>query len=110
MAAEKVLGEFEQVVMLAIMRLGEDAYGMSIRDEVLARTGRSVALGAIYPTLDRLERKGFVRSQRARANVARGGRPRRMVHLEVAGHAVLRRGREDFLALWSGFEPGPVGS
>lgn len=110
MAAEKVLGEFEQVVMLAIMRLGTDAYGMSIRDEVLARTGRNVALGAIYPTLDRLEKKGFVRSERARADPARGGRPRRMVRLEAAGHAALNRSRDDFLALWSGFEPGQMGS
>jgi PadR family transcriptional regulator PadR len=110
MAAEKGLGEFEQVVMLAVMRLGEDAYGMSIRDEVLSRTGRSVALGAIYPTLDRLEKKGFIRSERARSDLARGGRPRRMVRLEVAGHVALNRGREDFLALWSGFEPKQVGS
>lgn len=110
MSPEKGLGEFEQVVMLAIMRLREDAYGMSIRDEVLARTGRSVALGAIYPTLDRLEKKGFIRSERAKSDAVRGGRPRRMVRLEMAGHAALNRGREDFLALWSGFEPGKVGS
>lgn len=110
MSSEKGLGEFEQVVMLAIMRLGDDAYGMSIRDEVLARTGRGVALGAIYPTLDRLERKGFIRSERTRSDAARGGRPRRMVRMEIAGHAALNRGREDFLALWSGFEPEQVGS
>ena len=110
MAADKVLGEFEQVVMLAIMRLGQDAYGMSIRDEVFGRTGRMVALGAIYPTLDRLEKKGFVRSERSRADESRGGRPRRLVRLEIAGQRALNRGREDFLALWSGFEPSEVRS
>lgn len=108
MSEDKPLGEFEQVLMLAIMRLGEDAYGASIRQEVLARAGRDVSLGAIYPTLDRLEKKRLIRSERSRPDPSRGGRPRRMVKLEPSGQVALNRSREGFLSLWAGFEPEAV--
>ena len=65
-------GEFEQLLLLAIVHLGEDAYGVTIRQEVEARTGRDVAIGALYTSLDRLERKGFVRSAMSEPTPDRG--------------------------------------
>ena len=62
MSNREYLGEFEQVVLLAVMRLGDDAYGVTIRREIEERTGRTVTLGSIYPTLHRLEAKGLVSS------------------------------------------------
>jgi PadR family transcriptional regulator PadR len=104
--ARQKLGEFEQIVLLAVMRLGPDSYGVSIRREIEARTGRKVSLGAIYPTLDRLEAKGFVSSRHGEPTQERGGRSKRHFKLEPAGAAALRRSWETFTALWEGFEPG----
>lgn len=103
------LGEFEQVVLLAVMRLGPDSYGVAIRKEIEARTGRDVSLGAIYPTLDRLEAKGFVSSRRGPPTAERGGRAKRHFRLEPSGAEALRRSWEEFTSLWKGFEPGPLG-
>jgi DNA-binding PadR family transcriptional regulator len=89
-------GAFEQLVLLALLRLGPDAYGMTVRREIEARTGRAVALGAVYATLDRLERKGLVSSHAgADAPPERAGRARRYVRIEPAG----RRALADALAL-----------
>ena len=71
------LGEFEQIVLLAILRLGEFAYGVSIRDEIAACTGRAPAPGALYTTLDRLENKGMVGSRLVDPTPLRGGRAKR---------------------------------
>src|SRR3954467_11292118 len=71
------LGEFEQVVLLAVLRLGDDAYAVSIRDEIAECTGRDVARGSIYITLDRLETKGYLRSRLADPTPERGGRAKR---------------------------------
>ncbi len=71
------LGELEQLLLLAVMRLGDDAYGAAIRQEILDRTGRSITPGAIYPTLDRLERRGLLRSWAGDPRAERGGRARR---------------------------------
>lgn len=98
------LGEFEQIVLLAVMRLSPDAYGVTIRREIEARTGRSVSLGAIYPTLHRLESKKLVSSHRGEPTATRGGRARRHFEIEAAGMAALRRSREVMQALWQGFE------
>lgn len=103
------LGEFEQVVLLALMRLGEGAYGVTIRREIEARTRRSVSLGAIYPTLNRLERKGFVTSWTGQPTATRGGRAKRHFRLEPAGRAALRRSREMLESLWEGWYPDSGG-
>jgi DNA-binding PadR family transcriptional regulator len=79
------LGELEQVLLLALLRLGGDAYGAAIRAEILARTGRSITPGAIYPTLDRLEARGLLRSRVAGATAERGGRARRYFKVTPAG-------------------------
>ena len=84
------LGEFELVVLLAVLQLGDDAYGVPVREEIVRRTGREVARGAVYVTLDRLARKGYLRSQLADPTPERGGRPKRYFELTARGNKVLR--------------------
>jgi len=91
MSREYYLGSFEQVVLLAILRLREDAYGMRVRQEIETRGGRSVSLGAVYATLDRLETKGYVSSRAGDATPARGGRAKRFFRIESSGMAALQR-------------------
>lgn len=96
------LGEFEQMVLLALARLGEEAYGMSVRDEIEARTGREVAIGSVYSALDRLERQGLVRSWLGEPTPERGGRAKRHFALEPAGARALSAARVALDALWEG--------
>jgi len=98
------LGELELVVLLALLRLGEGAYGASIREEIQSRTGRSVTPGAIYPTLDRLEQKGFVRSYLGEPEPVRGGRARRHFALKPAGIREARRAWHQLSTLVAGVE------
>ena len=104
------LGEFEQLVLLALMRLGTGAYGVTIRREIEERTDRPVTLGAIYPTLHRLEEKGMVSSFTGEPTATRGGRSKRHFRLESAGKAALHRSRQMLAALWDGYETGPDGA
>jgi DNA-binding PadR family transcriptional regulator len=83
--ARQNLGELEQILMLALLRLGSGGYGAAIRAEILARTGRSITPGAIYPTLDRLEARGLLRSRLGGATAERGGRARRLFQVTPAG-------------------------
>lgn len=106
MKKKNTLGGFEEIVLLAVMRLGKESYGVTIRREIEEKTGRDVSLGAIYPTLDRLEEKGYVSSWKGEPTGGRGGRARRHFRLEDAGLEVLRRSREAVRALWEGFEVG----
>ena len=85
------LGDFEQLVMLALIRIGEGAHGMIVRREIEDRTGRNVSLGAVYATLDRLEAKGLVRSSIGQAGQGRRGRAKRFFSVEAAGLDALRR-------------------
>jgi len=105
MAKRDYLGDFEQVVLLAVMRLGPNAYGVHIQKEIAERTLREVSLGAIYPTMDRLEAKGFVSSRVGEPTAERGGRAKRYVEIRPAGRKALRRSRTMLAALWDGFEP-----
>jgi PadR family transcriptional regulator PadR len=84
------LGEFEQLVLLALARLGEDAYGVTIRDTLLERTGREASFGAIYSTLRRMEQKGLVVSTMGEPEAVRGGRAKKFVALTPRGKAALR--------------------
>lgn len=77
--------------MLAVLQLGGEAYGVPVRDEIVERTGRDVARGAVYVTLDRLARKGYLRSRLADATPERGGRPKRYFELTSRGDRVLRQ-------------------
>ena len=98
------LGEFEQMVLLAILRLGDEAYAIPVREELGARTGRSVARGALYTALERLESKKCVRSAMSEPLPERGGRSRRYYTVTPAGLSALRASREAWLALWQGVE------
>ena len=84
------LGEFEQLVLLALAHLGEDAYGVSIRDTLRERTRRRPSFGAIYSTLRRMEDKGLVRSFTGVPEAVRGGRAKKHVVLTPRGWAALR--------------------
>jgi PadR family transcriptional regulator len=102
--ADLYLGEFEQVVLLAILRIGEDAYAIPIREEIEARTGRTVARGALYTALERLETKRYLRSRMSEPLPERGGRSRRYFTVTAVGLSALRASRRSLLALWSGVE------
>lgn len=88
------LGSLEQIVMLAVMRLGSDAYGMTVRREIEERTGREISIGAVYATLERLEAKGYVSSFTGEPTAERGGRAKRHFEIEAAGHRALRASQE----------------
>jgi DNA-binding PadR family transcriptional regulator len=90
MAKGDFLGEFEQLVLLAILRLGEDAYGMTIRREIEDRAKRDVSIGAVYATLDRLEGKGYVKSRLGDPASERGGRAKRFFELDASGLKAVR--------------------
>lgn len=102
--SQDYLGEFEQMVLLAVMRLGDGAYGLAVKDELEAVAGRSPSSGALYTTLDRMERKGFLESSAGASTSERGGRPRRYLRLTPVGREQLARSRNTLLALWEGME------
>jgi len=84
------LGEFEQLVLLALTRLGDRAYGIAIRDELAAHTDRDVSVAAVYKTLWRLEEKGLVLSRVGEPTAVRGGRAKRVYRVSAAGRDALR--------------------
>jgi PadR family transcriptional regulator PadR len=94
MEARDHLGEFEQLALLAIMRLGTNAYGMMIRRELEERVGRKTSVGALYLTLERLEQKGLIRSELGEATPVRGGRAKRFFMLNGAGQVALKKSLE----------------
>lgn len=102
---KNALGEFEMLVMLAVLRLSDDAYGTSIRRHIEEYSGRKASRGAIYATLERLEAKGFLSSYFGPATPQRGGRAKRFFAVEPQGLAVLRATRNALRRMWSGLEP-----
>ena len=99
------LGEFEQVILLAVLRLGDAAYAVPIRGEISARTRRAPARGAVYVTLDRLEEKGYLDSWLAAPAAERGGRPRRYYRVKPAGVRALEQSWAALRRMWEGLEP-----
>ncbi len=99
-----VLGDFEQLVMLGVWRLADEAYGAAIRQEIHARSGRDVSINAVYTTLERLESKGLLRSWVGEPTAQRGGRRRTFYALRPAGAAALRRSYRAFTAMTRGLE------
>jgi PadR family transcriptional regulator, regulatory protein PadR len=85
------LGEFEHIVILALLRLEDHAYGVTVRQEIELRTHREVSIGAVYATLDRLETKGYVRSHRGDPTPERGGRSKRFFRVTSKGVAAVSR-------------------
>jgi len=98
------IGEFEQVVLLAILRLGDEAYAVAVQNEILRCTGRDVSRGSIYITLDRLETKGYLKSRLADPTPERGGRAKRYYTLRPTAVEALRDSRRALVALWRGLE------
>lgn len=84
------IGAFEELVLLAVLGFDGSGYGVTIRAELEAETGEAISLGAVYATLDRLERKGLVRSTIGPATSERGGRRKRVYRVSAAGSAALR--------------------
>jgi PadR family transcriptional regulator, regulatory protein PadR len=99
------LGEFEQMVLLAALRIGDEAYAVTIRREIERRTGRSVSRGAVYITLDRLEKKGYLTSYLAGSTVERGGRAKRYYQVKPVGEAALKDSWSAMRKMWEGLEP-----
>jgi DNA-binding PadR family transcriptional regulator len=97
-----LLGHFEQAVLLAVLHLGEDAYGRAILRQVQEQLGREVAAGAAHATLSRLEQKGLVASRLGSGTPIRGGRPRRYYRATPAGVGALNDARAAIGALWRG--------
>jgi len=98
-----VLGSFEQAVLLAIVRLGDHAYGRAILKEAQQRLQRDVSAGAVYATLDRLEQKNLVSSRIGSGTPIRAGRPRRYYVVEDAGVRALNDARAAVDTMWRGF-------
>ena len=96
------LGEFEQLVMLALLRLKDDAYGMRVRREIQSRTERSVSIGSVYATLRRLERKGYVRSLVSDPEPIPGGRARKFFLVTREGGLALLRTQESLRRMTAG--------
>ena len=100
------LGEFEQLVLLALMRLEPEAYGVAIRDEIEKRTGRSVALGAVYTTLLRLEDKRLVAARLGDPTPQRGGRRKKYYRPLAAGRRELTASLDAIRSMAHGLKPG----
>jgi PadR family transcriptional regulator, regulatory protein PadR len=99
------LGEFELLVLLAAIRLGEgEAYAVAIADDIQERTGRSAQRASVYVTLQRLEEKGLVSSRLGDPLPERGGRPRRLVRVKAAGREAVREARASFSKMWRGLD------
>jgi PadR family transcriptional regulator len=100
----ETLGGFEKLLLLAVLQLGEGAYGARIFEELSTRTQRDVSPGAIYVTLRRLEAKGMVRSRVGEATPERGGRTKKVYSVEPSGLSALRDARREWDALADGLE------
>lgn len=103
-----LLGAFEEQVLLAVFHLGGDAYGMTVRREIEARTGRDVSIGAVYATLDRMEGKGWVAFELDEGDGARGGRARKMARLTEPGREALGSAAEMRSRMWGDVAPGDL--
>jgi DNA-binding PadR family transcriptional regulator len=102
MPERSYLGELELMILLALVRLGDDAYGVPISKELLELAGREVALGSVYAALDRLERKRFLTSKMGDPTPERGGRAKRFFRVTPAGIRALKTTRTALINLWTG--------
>jgi len=100
MDKEKYLGEFEQVILLSIMRLGDNAYGKTIRELLAELLARDVTVGALYATLERLENKGMVNADMGEPSNERGGRAKKYFKVTAKGEGALKRSKQALTVLW----------
>ena len=104
MSSREYLGEFEQIVLLALLRLGKTAYGVPVRQEIERRTKRAVSVGALYSTLDRLEAKGYIASWFAEPTAERGGRSKRFFRVEPLGLKAVKRSQQVMATMLEGLD------
>jgi PadR family transcriptional regulator PadR len=104
MAGRDYLGEFEHMIVLALLRLADRAYGVTVRREIELRTSREVSIGAVYATLDRLETKGYVKSYRGEPTPERGGRSKRFFRVTARGVAAVNRTHRALQSMTEGLE------
>src|ERR1700687_4314047 len=104
MPSRDYLGEFEHIVVLALMRLADRAYGVTVRQEIEFRTKREVSIGAIYATLDRLESKGFVKSHLGDPTPERGGRSKRFFKVTAKGVAAVNHTQRALQSMTEGLD------
>ena len=102
MASREFLGGFELLVLLALIRLGDEAYGVPISQAIEESSGREVALGSVYLTLDRLEAKGFVSSKLGEPTAVRGGRAKTYFRITAKGLREVRQAQRTLITLWRG--------
>ena len=98
------LGEFEHIVLLTLVRLGDEAYGMSVRTTINELIGRDISIGAIYTTLERLQGKGYVDSRMGESTAKRGGRAKKYFFVTGKGRKVLKETRANLEILWQGIQ------
>lgn len=98
------LGDFEQLVLLGVLRLGEGAYGAAIRQEIHSRSGRDVSINAVYTTLDRLETKGLLLSSIGEPTAQRGGRRRKFYAVNPSGMSAIRQACHTFRSMVDGLD------
>jgi PadR family transcriptional regulator, regulatory protein PadR len=104
MAGRDYLGEFEHMIVLALLRLEDRAYGVTVRQEIEFRTKREVSIGAVYATLDRLESKGYVKSHRGDPTPERGGRSKRFFRVTPKGVTAVNRTQRAFEKMTEGLD------
>lgn len=102
---ETKLGDFEEIILLLVGILGENAYALKISEEFTEQTGRDISVGAVHSTLSRLEKKGFLRSEMGGASPERGGRSKRIFLITGSGRIALEASRDLRVSLWNQF-PG----
>jgi DNA-binding PadR family transcriptional regulator len=101
---DESLGSLEHIVLLAVMRLGDNAYGITVLREIEGITGRDLSIGTVYATLGRLESKGFVKSSAGEPTAERGGRAKRFFRVTADGKNAVRRTQESILKMSSGLK------
>ncbi|HEX4168409.1 MAG TPA: helix-turn-helix transcriptional regulator [Bryobacteraceae bacterium] len=104
MFARDYLGEFEHIIVLALLRLQDRAYGVTVRQEIQFRIKRDVSIGAVYATLDRLETKGYVKSRRGEPTPERGGRSRRFFRVTAKGVGAVNRTQRALHSMTEGLD------
>lgn len=104
MSNGRLLGGFESLLLLSVLRLGERAYGVSIRQELIEKAGKDIAVGAIYTGLDRLAKKGLVESWRGEPTAERGGRAKRFYRVTAAGLKALNHKHQSMQGLLDGVD------
>jgi PadR family transcriptional regulator PadR len=107
---ETGLGEFEEVILLLVGILSDDAYAFRIAEEFESQTGRSVSIGAVHSALSRLSDKGFLKSEMKEGSATRGGRRKRIYYITASGERTLADARDFRISLWQQYPPFSTGN